>query len=336
MNDILAERITSHPDRIDVHAHYLPAFYRQALIEAGHSQPDGIRAIPEWDEDSALQVMNRLGVGLAILSISSPGVYFGDDMKARALARRVNEEGRRLSEEYPERFGFFATLPLPDVTGAIAEAAYALDVLRADGVVLETNHHGLYLGDPKLDPVYAELNRRSAVIFLHPTSPACNCSERLNQRYPRPLLEFMFESTRSVSDMVLAGVLERFPDLRVIVPHAGATLPVLAERIDLLLPMLSEHGTAPSMREAMRKLHFDLAGVPVPRLLDALLQVADPARIHYGSDYPFTPADACERLLQEIETTPLLDDAMRKRVLRENTRALFDPLQQGRRRAAGT
>jgi predicted TIM-barrel fold metal-dependent hydrolase len=195
--------------------------------------------------------------------------------------------------------------------------------LQADGVVLETNHHGLYLGDPKLDPVYAELNRRRAVIFLHPTSPACSCCERQSQRYPRPLLEFMFDTTRSVSDMVLAGVLERFPDLRVIVPHAGAALPVLVERIELLLPMLSEHGTAPSMRDAMRKLHFDLAGAPVPRLLEALLQVADPERIHYGSDYPFTPADACARLLRQIEATPLLDDTMRNRILRENARALF-------------
>jgi predicted TIM-barrel fold metal-dependent hydrolase len=310
-------------DRIDVHAHYLPSFYRQALIDAGYSHPDGIRSIPEWDADSSIRVMDSLGVAFAILSISSPGVHFGDDMNARALARRVNEEGRRLSEAYPERFGYFAALPLPDVTAAIAEAVYALDILQADGVVLETNHHGLYLGDPKLDPIYAELNRRKAVIFLHPTSPACSCCERLNQRYPRPMLEFMFETTRSVSDMVLAGVLERFPDLRVIVPHAGAALPVLVERIELLLPMLSEQGTAPSIRDAMRKLHFDLAGAPVPQLLEALLQMADPERIHYGSDYPFTPAGACERLLRQIEATPLLDDAMRNRILRENARALF-------------
>jgi predicted TIM-barrel fold metal-dependent hydrolase len=105
--------------------------------------------------------MNTLGVAFAILSISSPGVHFGDDMKARALARRVNEEGRRLSEAYPERFGYFAALPLPDVTAAIAEAVYALDVLQADGVVLETNHHGLYLGDPKLAYRGTTLDRRT-------------------------------------------------------------------------------------------------------------------------------------------------------------------------------
>jgi 6-methylsalicylate decarboxylase len=141
--------------------------------------------------------------------------------------------------------------------------------------------------------------------------------------YPRPMLEFMFDTTRSVSDMVLAGVLERFPDLRVIVPHAGAALPVLVERIELLLPMLSEQGVVPSIRDAMRKLHFDLAGAPVPRLLDALLQVADPDRIHCGSDYPFTPADVCAQLLRQIEATPLLNETTRNRFMRENARALF-------------
>ena len=279
--------------------------------------------MPEWDVESTLRVMDRLGVATAMLSISSPGVHFGDDAKARVLSRRVNEEGRRLVDAYPGRFGLFASMPLPDVDGAIAEATYAFNVLHADGVVFETNQHGIYLGDPKLEPLYAELNRRKAVMFVHPTSPACSCSDRLHQQYPQPMLEFLFDTTRSISDMVLAGVLERFPDLRVIVPHAGAALPVLLERIELLLPLLGQGKPMPSMRDAMRKLHFDLAGAPVPQLLGALLQVADPKRIHYGSDYPFTPADACDALLKKIETTPLLDSKTREDILRTNTLSLF-------------
>ncbi|SOE92595.1 Predicted metal-dependent hydrolase, TIM-barrel fold [Burkholderia sp. D7] len=313
-------------DRVDVHAHFVPAFYREALTDAGLSAPDGIRAMPEWDVESTLRVMDRLGVATAMLSISSPGVHFGDDAKARVLSRRVNEEGRRLVDAYPGRFGLFASMPLPDVDGAIAEATYAFEVLHADGVVFETNQHGIYLGDPKLEPLYAELNSRKAVMFVHPTSPGCSCSDRLHQQYPQPMLEFLFDTTRSISDMVLAGVLERFPDLRVIVPHAGAALPVLLERIELLLPLLGQGKPMPSMREAMRKLHFDLAGAPVPQLLGALLQVADPKRIHYGSDYPFTPAAACDALLKKIETTQLLDDKTLEGILRTNAHALFPRL----------
>lgn len=315
--------------RIDVHAHFLPDFYSAALHEAGLSAPDGIRALPEWNEVEALKVMDALNVSTAMLSISSPGVHFGDDAKARELARRVNIEGSRLVAAHPGRFGHFASLPLPDVEGAVAEAIYALDELGADGVVLESNAHGIYLGDPRLAPLYAELDKRHAVIFIHPTTPACSCCARLAANYPQPLMEFIFDTTRSVADMVLSGTLEDFPDLRVIVPHAGAALSVLADRIELLLPALADAPARgrPSLREAMKRLHFDLAGVPVPHLLSALTQVADPSRVHYGSDYPFTPEAACHALAERIEKTPLLDDARRQGIWRDNALSLFPRLQ---------
>jgi predicted TIM-barrel fold metal-dependent hydrolase len=317
-------------DRIDVHAHFLPAFYREALIEAGLSQPDGIRELPAWNVDGAIAAMDRLNIGTAMLSISSPGVDIGHGGRARSLARSLNDEARRLCETYPGRFGSFAIVPLPNVDDAIAEACYALDILQADGVVLETNHDGVYLGDPLLEPLYVELNRRKAVIFIHPTSPACACCARHTDRYPQPAMEFMFETTRSVVDMVLSGVLNRFPDLRVIVPHAGAALPILTERIELLLPVLCRPGLGPaaSLREAMGKLHFDLAGAAVPQMLAALLTVASPDRLHYGSDYPFTPADACEALANRLATTTLLDDALRARIWRENALSLFPRLRR--------
>jgi predicted TIM-barrel fold metal-dependent hydrolase len=120
-------------DRVDVHVHYLPDFYQLALIKAGLSQPDGISALPKWDEATAISVMDSLGVRTAMLSISSPGIHFGDDNKARALARRVNKEGARLTKSYPGRFGHFASVPLPSIEGSVEEAVYALDVLDADG-----------------------------------------------------------------------------------------------------------------------------------------------------------------------------------------------------------
>ncbi|MGA2952975.1 MAG: amidohydrolase family protein [Caulobacteraceae bacterium] len=312
-------------ERVDVHAHFLPEFYRAALIEAGHDKPDGMPAIPQWDPATALEVMDGLGVRTAFLSVSSPGVHFGDDAKARALARRVNEEGAQLRRDHPERFGYFASLPLPDVEAAVEEAVRALDTLGADGVIIETNQHGVYLGDDRLEPIWAALDDRAAVVLIHPTSPACNCGDRLYAKFPRPMMEFMFETTRSVTDLVTAGVLKRHPRLRVIVPHAGAALPVLLGRIDAMASLAALAGAPPqqTLGEAMRTLHFDLAGMPVPQLLEALLKVADPQKLHYGSDYPFTPANACEQLLNALEQTPLLSETERRGVWRENALRLF-------------
>jgi 6-methylsalicylate decarboxylase len=310
---------------VDVHMHFIPEFYRDALASANMTSPDGINALPRWDEEDFLRVMDSLQVETAVLSISSPGVHFGNHRKALQLARKVNDVGRRLMDRYPGRIGLFASLPLPDLEASIEEAARALDDLGADGVVFESNHHGVYLGDPVLDPLYAELDKRSAVIFVHPTSPACACSARESKLYPRPMLEFLFDSTRSIADMVLSGVLKRFPNLKVIVPHAGAALPILVERIELLLPLLGkpEESDPPSMREAMRELHFDLAGAPVPQLLPALLSVADIKHIHYGSDYPFTPEEACSLMADRIASTPILTSADHALIWRDNALELF-------------
>jgi len=310
-------------ERIDLHAHYIPDFYREALLAAGQAQPDGIPAIPEWDEPSALRAMDELNVGTAILSISSPGVHFGDPGDAVALARRVNEEGARLVKRYPGRFGFFASLPVPEFDEAVDELRYALDVLGADGVVLESNQRGVYLGDERLEPIYAEVAARNSLVFTHPTTPFG--AEHLSGRYPRPMLEFMFESTRSVADFILSGVLNRHPSLRLVVPHAGAALPVLVNRIDMLLPLLATPGgdAAPSAREAMGQLHFDLAGAPVEELLRALLSVANPAHLYYGSDFPFTPFDACAGLAEQLEKTSLLDDEQRGQMFQGNAKALL-------------
>lgn len=313
-------------DRIDVHAHFVPDFYRDALIAAGHDHPDGIKAIPDWTEQAHLDTMNRLGVRTSMVSISSPGVHFGDDAAAAGLARAVNEDAVRLRERNPGRFGFFASLPLPDVDAAVSEARYALDELGADGITVETNHHGMYLGDARLEPLFAEVAHRGSVVFIHPTTPFRG--EHLALGYPRPMLEFMFDSTRSVSDLILSGSLRRARGASFIVPHAGAALSVLANRIELLLPLLTPPGgtTPPSVREALTSLHFDLAGAPVDELLTALLSVADPERIHYGSDFPFTPADACVALRGRLDSTATLDDASRSAIDGENTRRLFPRL----------
>ncbi|MCB5907377.1 amidohydrolase family protein [Streptomyces pinistramenti] len=310
--------------RIDVHTHFVPDFYRDALIEAGHERPDGIARIPGWDVRTALRTMDELGVATAFLSISSPGIHFGDDQAARLLSRRVNEEAAQLCAGHPGRFGFFASLPVPDIEGALAEAAHAFDELGADGVVLETNHHGHYLGDDLYRPLYAELDRRAATLFVHPTSPLCAAGPTLD--CPRPMLEFMFDTTRSVTDMVLSGALEQHPGLRVIVPHAGAALPVLAGRVDLMSEISG--ADVPGLRDALSRLYFDVAGAPVPELLTALRSVARPGHVFYGSDWPFTPAPVAVELGRRLAGTDRLSDDERVAVFEGNARRFFPRLQK--------
>ncbi|WP_174297104.1 amidohydrolase family protein [Sphingomonas bacterium] len=322
----------TRPSRIDVHHHYLPDIYVRSLEAAGKSPPDGMPATPSWSENEALAAMDRLGIAKAYLSISSPGVHLGDDADARVLARAVNDEGARLKRQHPDRFGFFASTPLPDIDGALAEIARACDELHADGVVFETNFHGLYLGDPELAPVYAELDRRGAVLFLHPTGSPCGCfptphgdTRKISLGYPIPMLEFIFDTTRTVTQMIVSGTLVRYPNIRLVVPHAGAALPVLASRIETQMELgLKPDPAAPrDIHAALRAMWFDLAGSPVPDQLAALLRVADPDHLLYGSDWPFTPVAVCERLLDRLLVTNLIDDGLRSRIMETNAISLF-------------
>lgn len=290
--------------RIDVHAHYVPDAYRNAAIAAGHAKPDGMPALPAWSAARALDTMDRLGIATAMLSISSPGVHFGDDRAARELARAVNEAGAGTVVQHPSRFGLFASLPLPDIDGALLELDYALDVLHADGVVLLSNQGGVYLGDARFEPVLAELNRRRTVVFLHPTSPHCAAC-RVDLPYPAPMVEFMFETTRAVSNLILSGTLDRNPNIAVIVPHAGAALPLLSDRIAAMIHYLNLAAPiSPSQFTThLARLHYDLAGFAVPKMIDSLLAVTTIENLLYGSDWPFTPEFAVAELATRIDTS---------------------------------
>jgi 6-methylsalicylate decarboxylase len=248
--------VSAAVSKIDVHAHYLPADYREALIANGHAEPDGFPVLPEWSAEAHLAMMDRVGIGTSMLSLSTPGVAFGED--PAPWARRVNEAGAQTVRDHPRRFGLLASLPLPDVEAARAELAYALDDLAADGVVLLTNVDGVYVGDERFDPLFADLDRRRAVVFLHPTSPAC--FEATSLGYPRPMLEFLLDTTRAVADLVLRGRLERHPRIELIVPHAGAALPVLADRIAGLAGMFSVGGRDPGEIDVigtLQRLHYE-------------------------------------------------------------------------------
>lgn len=296
---------------------------------AGHSRPDGFHVLPDWDPAAALEMMDRQEIDVSILSVSSPGVHFGDDQAARRLARHVNDEGAAYVSDYPGHFGLFASLPLPDLDGSMEELDRALDELEADGVVLSTNSGGVYVGDAALDPLFAELDRRGAVVFIHPTSPPC--WERTALGFPRPLIEFMFETTRAVTSVVLGGARRRFPNVRFIIPHGGAALPVLVDRIGAFVEGVPDLGDVDSRAEvldALGTLWYDLAGAPIPRQLPALLTLVDSSRLLYGSDWPFTPEAGVEILAEALESTPVLQVEDGAAIFSHNALRLFPRLQE--------
>jgi predicted TIM-barrel fold metal-dependent hydrolase len=282
--------------RVDVHAHYLPPAYRRALEDAGLVRLDGGVPVPTWSPEAHLELMQARGITTSMLSISSPGVHFLDRAKAARVSREANEAGAALVEAYPGKFGFFACVPLPDVADAVAEIAHAFDHLGADGVCLETNVRGLYLGDPAFAAMFDELDRRGAVVFLHPTSP--ECLAQIGMGFPGPLIEFPFDTARAAVSLIYGGVLRRRPNMRVILSHGGGALPGLVSRIAMVAqtPLASPRpeGGAAEVVEEVRRLYFDLALAATPVTLDALLRITDMSHILFGTDFPFAPPAVVE------------------------------------------
>jgi 6-methylsalicylate decarboxylase len=313
----------SHSERkIDVHTHYLPPGYADELRKAGLTHPDGMPDYPEWNPQLALRKYDEFGIEKGMLSISSPGVYFGDDAAARLLARKVNDAGAELVIKYQGCFGLFAALPMPDIDGSMEEIAYALDVLHADGIGLKTNVHGIYLGDPRFDPILQELDRRKAVVFIHPTSPSC--WQQCALGYPRPLLEFPFDSARAITGLIFSGALERCPHLRIIVSHNGGVIPFLADRISKLdnLLKLSQPG-AREVISYMRGLYYDTAMAGSKYSLSSLVQLTDVSHILFGSDWPWYPEEEVATTNQDLESSTFFTDDERRAIYRENALVLL-------------
>jgi predicted TIM-barrel fold metal-dependent hydrolase len=308
--------------RIDVHAHHLPAEYRAAILREG-IETDGNPNVPEWSVDAALAFMDRHGIATSMLSISSPGVHWGNDGAARNMARLCNETAAQARRDHAARFGSFASLPLPDVAGALAEVEYALDTLNADGIGMMTNYRGMYLGDPAFAPVFDELNRRGAIVFIHPTSPPCH--EAISMGYSRPMIEFPFDTTRTVVNLVYSGTIDRCPNIRFILPHAGGTLPFLVTRI------AGGGGARPqAVKEPfdayLRRLYYDTAGAPTAHHFASLLQLVDIRQVLYGSDWAWAPEPGVAGQAQSLAANPLLSQDDLQRIGRLNALELFPRL----------
>jgi predicted TIM-barrel fold metal-dependent hydrolase len=291
--------------KFDVHAHYVvpgPA----APIPPGSF----LLASPmaNWSVEDALAFMDRNGIATQMLSVPVP--------LPTPAVRAANLFGADLVKRYPGRFGLLACLPLTDVPAALAEIDFAFDELQADGVILLTNYGGAYLGDPKFDDVFAALNRRSAVIFLHPTSPPgfdCLACGR-----PGPLIEFPLDTCRSVTDMLYAGVFERYPDLKFIISHAGGALPALAPRLSSIgtvhyVPH-PETLTPETVREQLSRLYFDTAIAGFEANLAPVLALTSADHIVFGTDYPPATVPVIERNIAELARLKLLTESERDTV----------------------
>jgi predicted TIM-barrel fold metal-dependent hydrolase len=284
-----------------VHAHFTTPHYVEVAKAAGHVSADGMPEAywPQWTAQQHLDLMDEAGIGRAVLSLSSPGVYFGDERAARSLAREVNDFCAEVVRQYRPRFGQFVTLPLPDVDGSLTELAYCFDQLGVEGVVLLSNHAGIRLGDKRFHPLLAELDRRAAVVLLHPTT--CAGHDELSCGRPRPMIEFLFETARTVTDFILGGGAERFGRIRLIVPHLGGVLPLVAERVELFRTINGEPSDRTTVAEILGRFYYDLAGTPSTHQIAALTSIAKPDRLLYGSDYAWTRREHVLHLLTSLD-----------------------------------
>jgi predicted TIM-barrel fold metal-dependent hydrolase len=308
------------PRRIDVHFHHIPPFYSEAVYEAGRGPAIG--RYPEWTPQLALELMDRFGIEVALTSLAQPGVGFGSAASAQALARRCNDYAAELVARWPKRFGAFATVPMWSTQGAIDEIAYCLDRLAFDGVSLFASYEEKFLGDPWFDPVLDVLNARGAVVFVHPgLHPS---SKGLALPWPGFMMEYLFDTTRAVVNLIFSGAITRFPRVQFILPHAGGLAPYFAWRlsvspmIDKRLPQLSRD----QVFAGLAHFWYDNALSPGEQTFGALDHVARPERVVFGTDYPFANPSVIAEAMKTYESG-FLADARRAAIDRTNALALF-------------
>jgi predicted TIM-barrel fold metal-dependent hydrolase len=326
---------------IDLHHHMFAPDLTAALSEAGVDRIGG-EPLPPWSPEASLDLMDRYGIDVAILSTPVP-LQFAAPEQRRQLARAINDFGHACTRRWPDRFGFFATLPLPDVEPAVDEARRALDELGADGVALLTNHAGIYQGDARLDPLYAELDQRSTVGFVHPTVAVGAAMPLGHDGSPvagiQPsLLEFAFDTTRAIANLVISGVPERFPQLRFVLTHCGGCAASVASRLIDRRPLVAAYTTmmsqgkepslgtleammADAQHTALRRLgtlYYDIALSTDAHLLDALTAIVSPSCLVLGTDYPMGQEIGVHVTLTGLDRSDALTDAQRQDIRSAN------------------
>lgn len=307
---------------IDVHHHVSPPVWLEGAREQIAATNRNASAITGWTPAKSIEEMDRNGVACALASVTNPGVWFGAAEPARRLARGCNEYLAALKSDHRGRFGGLAALPFPDTDGSLAEIAHALDVLRLEGIGLMSSYDNKWLGDAAFAPVLEEINRRKAVVFVHPTSSDC-CSARMPD-VSFSAIEFPIDTTRAIVSLLFSGALARFPDIKWIFSHAGGAMPMLATRVAGIMeaqPALKERIPNGAMHE-LQRLFYDTALSANPISLAALTKFVGTSRILYGTDYALNSARSINAGLAELP----LSEAQARAIRRGNAEVLFPGL----------
>lgn len=297
-------------ERIDVHGHYFPPAYVQFLKRHGMQLLDGVKA-PEWSIERQWEYMQALNISFATLSISSPHFHCGDAAEAAEVARGSNEYGAALTKQYPDKLAALASLPLPEIGPSVQEIRYCREVLGLRGFALLTNYRGVYLGSRLFDPVMEELNKQPTLITIHPTTPFRRVTDE-EEILPAPVMEYFFETTRAVVNLIINGTLAKYPNLHFIVPHGGAFLTILSDRlIPLAGVLLKDKGL--DIAGDLSRLYYDLAGFSMSKQFDLLRTMTSESHLLYGSDSPFTFLPLCLKQAEAMdEKTGELSDKIYK------------------------
>lgn len=311
---------------VDVHSHNFPVL-SAAEREAEHTWLAANRftgpPAPEWVAELALAFMDAHGIALQLLSMPV-------DVPAER-AREINDRAAAVAAAMPDRFGFLATIPAAEPQRAVDEIGRAADELGADGFVMSTNTGGTYFGDPLYDPVFAELDRRHAPVFVHPSAPAG--LELTACGRPGPVLEFVFDTPRTVVDAVFSRVFERYPNMKMVLAHGGGALPAVWARVAALGPMPwvpNPRGvTADDVIAQFASLYFETANAA--HSLRPLLEMTTADHILFGTDYPLSDMKVHEDYMQDFLSSTALDNA-EFAAITPNTLAVFPAL--GRRLSA--
>jgi 6-methylsalicylate decarboxylase len=309
--------------RIDIHHHQIDDQLHATLVQFGLLPPVPAGGPPfvAWSTDTALAMMDNNRIGAAVLSAPIPDAFFPSAGALSAAARGANEAMAATVAATPNRFGFFAYLPLPHVDLALAELTYALDTLHADGVVLMAHAGGKYLGDSSFDAVFDELNRRGTVVFTHPFELPGGAAPGIYGF----LADYMLDTTRAAIRMIQTGTLDRYPNVKIILPHGGGFLPYLGSRLELG-QFVGSGADAATIRTSLRRFYYDTAMWTSPYATPSLLRAADPQKIIFGTDFNAVPAVAVNAAAAALDTDPLIPDVLRVRINRNNALSILPQL----------